>query len=359
MTFQELLQEPQYSLSRSEKDKVLLEQLNELCQYHRERCSDYNRLITVFYPGFQQAKSLAELPYIPVSVFKTHELCSVPRDQIFKTLVSSGTTAQAVSQILLDRETARRQTVALSRIMSHVLGPERLPMLIVDTADLLKDRARFSARTAGVLGMMNFGRDHFFALDGDMNLDRQGLHTFLSKFRGGPFLIFGFTFMTWKYFLLRVEEDSLDLSGGILLHGGGWKKMQDIAVDNAEFKRRLWERTLLSSVYNFYGLVEQVGSIYLEGEDGYLYPPNFSDIIVRDPLTWQEAPIGQPGVIQLLSTLPLSYPGHSILTEDLGIVHGVDGSSCGRKGKFFSVIGRVPKAELRGCSDVHAVSVSA
>src|ERR1700740_2813688 len=152
MTFQELLQEPQYSLSRSEKDKVLLEQLNELFQFHRERCFDYNRLITVFYPDFQQAKSLAELPYIPVSVFKTHELCSVPRGQIFKTVVSSGTTDQTVSQILLDRETARRQTVALSRIMSHVLGPERLPMLIVDTAGLLKDRARFSARTAGVLG---------------------------------------------------------------------------------------------------------------------------------------------------------------------------------------------------------------
>jgi hypothetical protein len=59
-------------------------------------------------------------------------------------------------------------------------------------------------------------------------------------------------------------------------------------------------------------------------------------------------------VIQVLSALPLSYPGHSILTEDMGILEGVDHSEGGRRGKYFSVIGRVPKAELRGCSDTHA-----
>jgi hypothetical protein len=93
----------------------------------------------------------------------------------------------------------------------------------------------------------------------------------------------------------------------------------------------------------------------LEGEDGYLYPPNFGDVIVRDPVTLEPAPLGTPGVIQVLSILPRSYPGHSILTEDLGVIHGVDDSTCGRLGKRFSVLGRVPKTELRGCSDVHAV----
>jgi hypothetical protein len=105
-------------------------------------------------------------------------------------------------------------------------------------------------------------------------------------------------------------------------------------------------------------MVEQVGSVYLEGEDGYLYPPNFADIVVRDPLTFAEQPVGKPGLIQVVSALPLSYPGHSILTEDLGVIEGIDNSTCGRAGKYFSVIGRVPKAELRGCSDVHATQVS-
>ena len=55
----------------------------------------------------------------------------------------------------------------------------------------------------------------------------------------------------------------------------------------------------------------------------------------------------------MLSALPESYPGHSILTEDLARVEAVDSCPCGRHGKAVSVLGRVPKAELRGCSDTH------
>ena len=62
-------------------------------------------------------------------------------------------------------------------------------------------------------------------------------------------------------------------------------KLQDQAVDNADFKSRLQSSTGLSKVYNFYGMVEQVGSVFLEDDDGLLYPPNFADLIVRDPQT--------------------------------------------------------------------------
>jgi hypothetical protein len=61
-------------------------------------------------------------------------------------------------------------------------------------------------------------------------------------------------------------------------------------------------------------------------------------------------------VIQTLSLLPRSYPGHSLLTEDLGVVHGQDDCPCGRKGTYFSIVGRIPQAELRGCSDTYAES---
>lgn len=96
----------------------------------------------------------------------------------------------------------------------------------------------------------------------------------------------------------------------------------------------------------------------MEGDDGYLYPPNFADVIVRDPFTLEEVPHGQIGVLEVLSALPRSYPGHCLLTEDLGVVHAVDAPTSDRLGKAFSVLGRVPKAELRGCSDVIAAKVS-
>jgi len=139
-----------------------------------------------------------------------------------------------------------------------------------------------------------------------------------------------------------------------LIHSGGWKKLSEEAVGNAEFKAQFAERTGLRRIHNFYGMVEQVGSVFLEGEDGCLHAPFYADVIVRCPDTWQPCPIGQPGVLQVLSALPGSYPGQSLLTEDLGVVHAVDAENCPWSGKAFEVLGRVPKAELRGCSDVHA-----
>jgi acyl-CoA synthetase (AMP-forming)/AMP-acid ligase II len=354
MTFDEILQLPQFSLSHAQKDGLLLRELDILTSHHRSHCPEYNRLLEVLHPNLAPPQRLTDIPYLPVSLFKTHALRSIEESEIFKTLTSSGTTGQQVSRIILDRETARRQTSALSRIMTHVLGQTRLPMMLIDTPSVLQNRRQFSARAAGLLGMMNFGRQHFYALDDAMQLREHETKEFIERFSGQPILIFGFTFMVWQYFLRAIENLGADLSQATLVHSGGWKKLQEMAVSNAEFRRRFAEKTGLRRIYNFYGMVEQVGSIFLEGEDGYLYPPNYADVIIRDPETWEEAPIGKPGVIQVLSLIPLSYPGHSLLTADMGVVHGIDDSTVGRKGKYFSVLGRVARAEIRGCSDTHA-----
>lgn len=354
MSFESLAGMAQYSIPQLEKERILLADFNGLTAHHRAHCPDYERLMQVTGKN-RPAESLEDVPFLPVGLFKTHRLSSVASDAIFKTMTSSGTTGQQVSQIFLDKETAMRQTHALGRILGHVLGAGRLPMIMVETSTLISDRKKFSARAAGVLGLANFGRNHFYALDAEMQLDEAGLRQFLERHGSQPFLLFGFTYMVWQYFYERIRELGLDLSNGILLHSGGWKKLQEIALSNAEFKRRLEAACGLHRIYNFYGMVEQVGSVFLEGEDGYLYPPNFGDVIVRNPVTLEPSPMGTPGVIQVLSILPRSYPGHSILTEDLGVIHGVDDSTCGRLGKRFSVLGRVPKTDLRGCSDVQAV----
>ncbi len=57
-----------------------------------------------------------------------------------------------------------------------------------------------------------------------------------------------------------------------------------------------------------------------------------------------------------MSVLPVSYPGHSLLTEDEGVLEGVDNCPCGRKGKYFKITGRLKHAVLRGCSDTYAAN---
>lgn len=358
MTFDDLLNRPPFSLPQREKERVLLDELVALSEHHRAHCAEYARICRVMFPQSSAASSLADLPYLPVGLFKERLLSSVPPDEVFKVLYSSGTTGQTPSRITLDCETSMLQTRALGRIMTDVLGPARLPMLLIETPDLIRDRRQFNARVAGLLGMMNFGRQHCYALDSELRPRIPEIREFLSHFGHQKFLIFGFTYLVWSAFFEKVADLGLDLSNGTLIHSGGWKKLQDRAVSAEEFKQAFYERTGLRRIYNFYGMVEQVGSIFIEGDDGYFYPPSFADVIIRDPITLEELPIDQSGIVEVVSVLPRSYPGHCLLTEDLGVVHAVDPPGSGRCGKAFSILGRLPRAELRGCSDVIAAQVS-
>jgi hypothetical protein len=354
MTLTTLLDAPQFNLRQADKEALLLDELIALTRHHIAHCPDYARLVEVAGPPLESAQGLADLPFLPVSLFKSHTLKSIPDDQVQTVMTSSGTSGQQPSRIFVDRATSALQTRALAKVVTHVVGRQRLPMLIADTRAVFEDPELLSARGAGVLGMMRFGRDHTFLLDQDMRLQEDVLHEFLKARGGSPFLIFGFTFMVWKYFYEPARHLNLKLDGGILIHSGGWKKLAASAVDNATFKGAFAADLGLRRIYNFYGMVEQIGSIFLEGEDGLLYAPNFSDVIIRDPQTWAPAPLGEVGVIQVLSALPRSYPGHSLLTEDLGVLEAVDSGCGGRLGKAIRVVGRVPEVELRGCSDIHA-----
>lgn len=351
-----LVDSRQFEFTDAQREKLLLPILQELNAYHESHCEIYNQVARAGGLPNPVAEGIASLPYLPVRAFKELKLSSVSDDDVVKVLTSSGTTGQSVSRIFLDAENATLQQRALASVMQTILGPERLPMLIVDTKDIISNRQSFSARAAGVLGMMTFGRQQTWLLDSDMNLDKQKLREFLSAYGDSKFFIFGFTFMAWKYLLQAVDAGEFDLSNAILVHSGGWKKLQDEAVDTDEFNR-LWKvKTGVINTKNFYGMVEQIGSVYVEGDDGWLYAPNYSDFIIRNPEDWSEQPIGEPGIIQVVSALPSSYPGFSLLTEDVGIAAPPREDGSPWKGSRLKVLGRLPKAELRGCSDTHAAS---
>ena len=116
------------------------------------------------------------------------------------------------------------------------------------------------------------------------------------------------------------------------------------------FNKNIKKTVGVKKVHNYYGMVEQTGSVFLECEKGFFHCSLFSQIFIRN-MNLSIAKKGEIGLIQTLSLLQLSYPGHNILTEDLGRIEGVDNCKCGRKGKYFSVLGRVPGTEKRGCSD--------
>lgn len=363
MTFEELLHISPYSLDKAEKERLLTDRLVELTEYHKQNCPEYADILNTLSYGEREISSYRDLPFLPVRLFKELSLKSVPQEKIVKTMTSSGTSGQSVSRIYLDRVTASNQQKAMVKIVNEFTGSSRMPMILLDCPSVVKDRNMFSARGAGILGFSIFGSKKVYAFNDDMELDVEGLEAFLDKYKGQKILLFGFTFMVWQYFykaLVRLKGEGrvFDLSNGVLIHGGGWKKMTSEAVGSEEFREKLHEVCGLARIHDYYGMVEQTGCIYMECEYGHLHASVFSDVIARRPEDFSECETGEKGILQVVSTIPESYPGHSLLTEDEGAILGEDDCPCGRKGKYFKIFGRLKNAELRGCSDTFAADHS-
>ena len=187
-----------YSLSHEEKDSRLTERLLKLTKFHKENCLEYANFLNFI--DFDEKKVLtsADIPFFPVRLFKQLELSSIKREEIFKVMTSSGTTGQAVSKIFLDKETAMLQQQVMLRLLADFWGSRRLPMLVIDSPKITKDRKLFSARGAAIIGLSFAARETVYALNEDMTLNFEVLEKFLSKYSTQRFLIFGFTFMVWK-----------------------------------------------------------------------------------------------------------------------------------------------------------------
>lgn len=351
----EVLQHP-FSADQKTKDSYLTQKLKELTEYHRQHCVRYQNMLDGI--GYEETKIFhyKDLPFLPVTLFKKLRLSSIDdtRDA-HRILTSSGTGTKPRSQIVLDAETRTRQQQVLASIGSDFLGPKRMPMLVVDCPSTVKDAEKMSARTAAILGFSLFGSSRTYALkDEDMSLDLERIEDFLQQYGQQKFLVFGFTFVIWKYFVCELEKRGIrpDLSNGVLIHGGGWKKLASEAVSKEEYKKRIYAVSGIDTVMDYYGMAEQSGSIFVECAYGHLHCSDYSALLIRRAEDFSVCGTGEKGLIQVMSVVPKSYPGHSLLTEDEGRILGMDDCPCGRKGVYFEVLGRVKDAELRGCSEM-------
>ena len=57
--------------------------------------------------------------------------------------------------------------------------------------------------------------------------------------------------------------------------------MLEKKISNNTFRKMIKDILNISVVHNYYGLVEQTGSIYMECEEGHLHCSNFSDILLE------------------------------------------------------------------------------
>ena len=312
----------------------------------------------------KEITELAEYPYLPAAAFKKRNLISVPAAKI-RSEVRSSATAGAPSVISVDLITSKRQSRVSARVIAEYLGHHRRPFLILDEDPASSGCREISARSAAARGFLVFADrvDYFLEESGgSLRVDGTKLSAALSEHErsGCEVCLFGFTFILYELVIkpLKEAKRSFRLPGRAgIAHIGGWKKLEEKRVTRRQFLEDC-ERVLgikEMNIIDFYGFTEQMGLVYAGRGDSPKTVPAYSEVIIRDPNTLRPAKDGERGLVQFLTPLPHSYPGISVLTDDVGRVVGRGRDEAGRWGTRFEILGRAESAEARGCGDLFPV----
>lgn len=333
-------------------DDQLLAELDALTRRHREGCEPYRRITD----GYDGADSLADLPFLHVGLFKRVRLETEADDiEAGRTLESSSTSGQGASRVRLDARSSALQAESSRRILADFVGSERRPLLVLDSAKSLRRRGGVSARVAAAMSLQPFADGIHFLLPeaaSPEGIDWERVQALAAEH--GALLVYGFTWILWQAWAERAPAEVRRALSGTrvhFVHSGGWKRLEALAVSREAFEARLLDGPAPGSrVVDYYGLVEQVGVVYPLCEQGFRHAPVWAQVFVRDPRTLGVLE-DEPGLLQLMNPLALGAPYHNVLTEDLGrLVPGP--CPCGRGARRFELLGRVPRAEVRGCANV-------
>ncbi len=352
LNYKKLFNLNSFSLPVEKKNKLFFSNIKRLSKFHYNNSKEYKLISNNLFKSISKTKTISDLPFLHVSLFKNFNLISKKDKNKVSTFNSSGTTNAKKSNIHLDYKTAILQSKALNKIFSNIIRKD-VDIFFLESKSFLKSKEAMSAKGAAIKGFGQLCRNKFFLLDKKKKLDLSILKKYMRFNKDKEFIIFGFTSSIWFDLINEMKRKKIRLkkNSGMIIHGGGWKKMTKFRVNNTKFKNEAKNVLGVNKIYNYYGMIEQTGSVFLECEKGYFHCSLFSDILIRNSKL-ELCKTNQAGLIQTLSLLPASYPGQSLLTEDIGIIHGEDNCKCGKLGKYFTVLGRVPDSELRGCSDV-------
>tara|TARA_Y100000590_G_scaffold469719_1_gene659324 strand:- start:1849 stop:2952 length:1104 start_codon:yes stop_codon:yes gene_type:complete len=358
INIERLLKEPPFDYTEIKKNKLFYLAINDAITIHQKTNKAFNIWMKKSLYAHNDYKSLYLLPFFPSAVFKYMSLSNKKNNDEIKTIHSSGTTSQKKSKIIIDSLTSKRQTQVLAKILNAIIGKRR-PYLIIDKDPKIKSKSKnYSARIAGMSGYFIGAKDRYYSIIEKKDNLIFNLEDFIALLKSyinkkQPVVIIGYTYMVYKHIINNssiLEKIQLPKNSK-LIHFGGWKKLNDKKISKIQFNALLMEKLTLKleNIIDIYGFTEQLGTVYPSFGDSGNLVPIYSDVIIRDPNTLKPVQDGNLGLVQFISPIPHSYPGISLLNDDIGRI--IPTPENYRNIKQFEIIGRPDTAESRGCGD--------
>jgi hypothetical protein len=276
-----------------------------------------------------QVKKLTNIPFMPISFFKTHriETTSFDAELLFK---SSGTTGSATSNHYVKDASLYRRS--FNEGFKFFYGDVRDYCIIGLLPSYLERGDSSLVYMVDYLIRCSGRKDSGFYLNEFEKLDIT-----LKKLEasGQKTILIGVTYALLDF----GDQYPQQLSNTILMETGGMKG-RGREMTKAELYQHLKASFGVSHVHSEYGMTELLSQAY--GIDGSMASPPWMKIFLRDetdPFTIYdlEASSGAINIIDLANLYSCSF----IATEDIGRTNP-DG--------MFEILGRMDNSDIRGCS---------
>ncbi len=342
-------------------DRAFLRACRENCAYHIRRCPGYAAICE--HLGFspdqlRTVDDLAQIPPIPTLFFKGRTLFSMPRRRMAMEVTSSGTSGK-FSRIGFDWGSilAEAPMVVNLGLRHHLASPKPAHCVILGYKP---HRSNHTGVTRTMFGLSHFSpplsRTYALRMEGEGYVpDLDAVARALKKLERShfPTRIIGFPSYLW-FGLKRMEELGLRVKlprGSRVILAGGWKGHADQEVDKSTLYA-LAEKTLgiqEDHINELFGAVEHP-VFYNTCPRHHFHIPAYGRIIIRDPDTLAPLPMGQVGLINLISPLMCATPTLSVMTDDLGYLTPGEKCGCGIQSPYLTILGRVGMSGIQTCA---------
>jgi len=301
----------------------------DLFQYQYQNNSIYRQFVDALHIDPSTVKEIVQIPFLPISFFKTHCVVTGKAAEPAVVFKSSGTTGEVQSQhLVFDKELYE---ASLLRGFKEFYGEPRDYVFLALLPSYLERKNASLVYMAEIL-MKESGHvsNGFYLNEWDA---LAGVLQQLGE-RGRKTVLLGVTFALLDF----AAAFPMSLKGTIVMETGGMKgrKKEWTREEVHAFLKKQWG---LSSVHSEYGMTELLSQAYAS-ESGLFSASATMKVLVRDindPLQVQEEGAGCLNIIDLANVDSCAF----IATEDLGAIH---------EDRTFEVLGRMDHSALRGCS---------